>query len=243
MAKHRECCERKGRVPGNCVYEHDENGEWSVWEVDGEVEGSLSLFAKLFLDNKSVLYDVQSFNYFLLVHTNPSTKEQQIVGFFSKEKMSWDNNNLACILVFPPWQKKGLGSILIGTSYEISRREGLLGGPEKPISELGKKGYGRFWGAEVARWLLECEVGVDTLMGEEEVEEEEEELDVEVIKVEKKPPAKKPSGKGMGKGWRKAEGNPSTSTQINTKSNKISAKVARNTTYGRYLRSNYCGSY
>lgn len=117
--------------------------------------------------------------------------------------MSWDNNNLACILVFPPWQKKGLGSILIGTSYEISRREGLLGGPEKPISELGKKGYGRFWGAEVARWLLECEVGVDTLMGEEVVVEEEEGLDVEVIKVEKKPPAKKPSGKGMGKGWRK----------------------------------------
>lgn len=117
--------------------------------------------------------------------------------------MSWDNNNLACILVFPPWQKKGLGSILIGTSYEISRREGLLGGPEKPISELGKKGYGRFWGAEVARWLLECEVGVDTLMAKDEVVDEEEELDVEVIKVEKKPPVKKPSGKGMGKGWRK----------------------------------------
>lgn len=47
MAKHRECCERKGTVPGNCVYEHDEAGEWSVWEVDGEVEGvsSVHLFS------------------------------------------------------------------------------------------------------------------------------------------------------------------------------------------------------
>jgi len=55
----------------------------------------------------------------------------QVVGFFSKEKMSWDNNNLACILVFPPWQKQGLGQILMGASYEMSRREERLGGPEK----------------------------------------------------------------------------------------------------------------
>lgn len=116
---------------------------------------NLSLFAKLFLDNKSVFFDVSGFNYFLLVHTSPSTAAQQIIGFFSKEKMSWDNNNLACILIFPPWQRKGLGTILMGVSYEISRREEIMGGPEKPISNLGKKGYKRYWGAEIARWLLE----------------------------------------------------------------------------------------
>lgn len=43
----------------------------------------------------------------------------------------------------------------MGISYEISRREGVLGGPEKPISDLGKKGYSRFWAGEIARWLLE----------------------------------------------------------------------------------------
>ena len=68
--------------------------------------------------------------------------------------MSWDSNNLACILIFPPWQRKGLGSILMGVSYEISRREEIMGGPEKPISDLGKKGYKRYWGVEIARWLL-----------------------------------------------------------------------------------------
>jgi len=31
----------------------------------------------------------------------------------------------------------------------------VLGGPEKPISELGRKGYKRFWAAEIARWLLD----------------------------------------------------------------------------------------
>ena len=118
------------------------------------------------------------FNYYLLVYTPPSTPADppaspdapkapqttqarlpplgrpQIVGFFSKEKLSWDNNNVACILVFPPWQRKGLGVLLMGVSYEISRREELLGGPEKPISELGKKGYKRFWAGEIARWFL-----------------------------------------------------------------------------------------
>lgn len=63
--------------------------------------------------------------------TDPQTAERQVVGFFSKEKMSWDNNNVACILVFPPWQKRGLGQLLMGVSYELSRREGRLGGPEK----------------------------------------------------------------------------------------------------------------
>ncbi|TLD28424.1 hypothetical protein PspLS_03378 [Pyricularia sp. CBS 133598] len=166
-----------------------DEGEWSIWEVDGEDEvlfcQNLSLFGKLFLDNKSVFFDVAAFNYYLLVYTPPSgdvtaanqekggisiptfnysntttanntttTTTPRIVGFFSKEKMSWDNNTLACILIFPPWQRKGLGSLLMGVSYEIARREGLLGGPEKPISDLGRKGYRRYWAGEIARWLL-----------------------------------------------------------------------------------------
>ncbi|KAJ8123771.1 hypothetical protein ONZ43_g348 [Nemania bipapillata] len=179
-------------------------GEWSVWEVDGEKDTlfcqNLSLFAKLFLDNKSVFFDVSGFNYFLLVYTPPLSETHpgppkqtdpapvgsaysaptsstlpvssstsplrccrpQIVGFFSKEKLSWDNNNLACILVFPPWQRKGLGALLMGVSYEISRREGILGGPEKPISELGRKGYKRFWAGEITRWILELGLPVSS---------------------------------------------------------------------------------
>lgn len=109
------------------------------------------------------------FNYYLLVYTPPAPgacepdrrPPPQITGFFSKEKMSWDNNNLACILVFPPWQRKGLGGLLMGASYEMSRREGVLGGPEKPISDLGKRGYRRFWSGAVARWLLALEAGED----------------------------------------------------------------------------------
>ncbi|PON30369.1 hypothetical protein TGAM01_v200809 [Trichoderma gamsii] len=167
--------QKKRRGEGNIRYVEEivqDEGEWSLWEVDGEQDvlfcQNLSLFAKLFLDNKSVFFDVTGFNYFLLVYTPPTAAAPsgtaappvtpQITGFFSKEKMSWDNNNLACILMFPPWQRKGLGALLMGASYEISRREGIMGGPEKPISDLGKKGYQRFWAGEIARWLLGLEI-------------------------------------------------------------------------------------
>lgn len=141
----RACPLRSTEPPGNHVY--TSNG-YSLYEIDGEKNKlfaqNLCLFAKLFLDTKSVFYDVTTFLYYLLVAHNPAPSisntrldgdapvaQGQVVGFFSKEKMSWDNNNLACILVFPPWQKQGLGQILMGASYEMSKREGRLGGPEK----------------------------------------------------------------------------------------------------------------
>lgn len=101
-----------------------------------------------------------SFLYYLLVYNDPSPPSSanhsgpQVVGFFSKEKLSWDNNNLACILVFPPWQKKGFGQVLMGASYVLSKREGRLGGPEKPVSELGRKSYERFWAGMIARAIM-----------------------------------------------------------------------------------------
>ncbi|KAI4161030.1 MAG: hypothetical protein LQ342_005193 [Letrouitia transgressa] len=147
------------RTLGRLIYTRD---GYSIYEVDGEehqlFSQNLSLFAKLFLDNKSVFFDVASFNYYLLVQdvpvNNPARPESRITGFFSKEKISWDNNNLACILVFPPWQRKGFGKILMGISYQLSKLEGRVGGPEKPLSELGRVGYARFWEARLAAAIL-----------------------------------------------------------------------------------------
>ncbi|KAI4215008.1 MAG: hypothetical protein LQ349_009178, partial [Xanthoria aureola] len=154
------CSARSESPPGQLIYSRE---NYAIYEVDGEghqlFSQNLSLFAKLFLDNKSVFFDVASFNFYLLAHKTTTDhlpeSQPQIIGFFSKEKMSWDNNNLACILVFPPWQRKGLGKILMGISYELSRLEGRIGGPEKPLSELGRMGYLKFWQARVAGALLD----------------------------------------------------------------------------------------
>jgi MOZ/SAS family/MYST family zinc finger domain len=159
-------------------------GGYSVWEVDGETEKlycqNLSLFGKLFLEQKSVFFDTGGFLYYILTYTPPEDTslavrsprkhnrknsdvrddlglKTEVLGFFSKENPSWDNNNLACILIFPPYQHRQLGKLLMSVSYKLSGWEwegGVIGGPEKPLSVMGRRSYLRFWSERVARFIL-----------------------------------------------------------------------------------------
>ncbi|SPO38297.1 uncharacterized protein PSFLO_03774 [Pseudozyma flocculosa] len=140
--------------PGRKVYER---GGHIIWEVDGAdaklYAQNLSLFGKLFIDHKTLYFDVEPFLFYVLTEAQSSSFDHA-VGFFSKEKQSYDDYNLACIITFPPFQRKSFGTLMIEFSYALSARQGMLGTPERPLSDLGLKGYVSFWSAVVVRTLL-----------------------------------------------------------------------------------------
>ncbi|KAI5133895.1 histone acetyltransferase MYST1 [Nematocida ausubeli] len=158
LASHFATCVHK-RPPGKQIYR---KAGISFFELDGIVHSNycrnLSLLSKLFLDHKTLFYDIDVFLFYVMCIYNPSdpeeAREYKIVGYFSKEKESQHGYNIACLLVLPHYQRKGYGKILIDFSYLLSKRERVAASPEKPLSDLGLLSYREYWVGVISHILI-----------------------------------------------------------------------------------------
>uniref|UniRef100_A0A8C7WNG5 Histone acetyltransferase n=1 Tax=Oryzias sinensis TaxID=183150 RepID=A0A8C7WNG5_9TELE len=139
------------RHMAKCVWKHPPGDEIyrktniSVFEVDGKKNKiycqNLCLLAKLFLDHKTLYYDVEPFLFYVM--TEADNTGCHLVGYFSKvkcwrgncgrglmqaaaslnaaflpaqEKNSFLNYNVSCILTMPQYMRQGYGKMLIDFS-------------------------------------------------------------------------------------------------------------------------------
>lgn len=159
----RHCSTEKLKAaPGREIYR---KGGISIYEMKGNEQKfscqCLNLLGKLFIDHKALYYDTERFVYYVLCEAGSIS--YHTAAFFSKEIDSDVNNTLACIVTFPPFQKKGYGNLLISLSYELAKRANRPGSPERPLSDLGRVAFYQYWKDTIVDLLSSHPKGVDTI--------------------------------------------------------------------------------
>lgn len=97
--------------------------------IETHKKQKLSLLSMCFLKSKTLFYEVENYDFYLIYGT-------EIYGYFSRHRNR--NFSLNCFVVFPPFQGRGFGSVLLdySQSVELDSNSSKIknGGIEKPYT-------------------------------------------------------------------------------------------------------------
>ncbi|CAF0731361.1 unnamed protein product [Didymodactylos carnosus] len=168
--RHRSKC-TQDRPPGRLIYSQSDVNVYEVegWKYQTYCE-DLCLMATFFIDSKKllkglcflikllfVLGKVETKNVHRFIFYVLTVKENDgyhFSSYFSKIHLQ-ERLNLSCLLVLPPYRRRGFGSLLISISYGLSKLvKHYSGTPERPLSSQGLLCYRKFWKAKIFQYLL-----------------------------------------------------------------------------------------
>ena len=111
------------------------------------------LLGKLFLNETAVCYDVNPYLFYVLCECDDLGAH--VVGFFWRTGKWSDFNICSSLVVLPPFQNKGYGSLLIKIAYHIAKLKGTYGGPERPLNDMGKVAFESYWRKAIVNCVVE----------------------------------------------------------------------------------------
>lgn len=122
------------------VFNNDNQIE--IRQIDGlfysSFSYSLTKLGRYFFIDKSLDSLLEYFYLFTLIVNN------KLVGYFSMDKL-FQNCNISCIVIFPPYRSYKYSYLLIDFSYKIFLLNNKVASPERPLSNGGKIVFKRYW--------------------------------------------------------------------------------------------------
>jgi histone acetyltransferase MYST1 len=140
--------------PGREIYRDRELSVFEVYAREAKLYCQcLSLLSKLFMEDASLCYCIEGFVFYVCVEFDRNGLHFR--GYFCRQINQVETTTLlSCIMVLPPFQRKGIGRMLIAMAYEIAKRMKVIGGPERPLSAFGKQAFMSYWKEVVVRTLI-----------------------------------------------------------------------------------------